>query len=74
MQDLLIDIKTMPKAFGGYHLLLVITCNQTNFTIAVSLRDRQTQTSAQALICRVIYVFGPLKPLNLHQQLYKQFL
>ena len=59
MQDLLIDIKTMPKAFGGYHLLLVITCNQTNFTIAVSLRDRQTQTSAQALICRVIYVFGP---------------
>ena len=42
MQDLLIDIKTMPQAFGGYHLLLVITCDQTNFTIAVPLRDRQT--------------------------------
>ena len=27
MQDLSIDIKTMPQAFGGYHLLLVITCN-----------------------------------------------
>ena len=40
MQDLSIDIKTMPQAFGGYHLLLVITCNQTNFTIAVPLRDR----------------------------------
>ena len=40
MQDLLIDIKTMPQAFRGYHLLLVITCNQTNFTIAVPLRDR----------------------------------
>ena len=39
MQDLLIDIKTMPQAFGGYHLLLVITCDQTNFTIAVPLRD-----------------------------------
>ena len=39
MQDLLIDIKTMPQAFGGYHLLLVITCNQANFTIAVPLRD-----------------------------------
>ena len=37
MQDLLIDIKTMPQAFGGYHLLLVITCDQTNFTIAVPL-------------------------------------
>ena len=24
MQDLLIDIKTMPQAFRGYHLLLVI--------------------------------------------------
>ena len=50
MQDLLKDIKTMPQAFGGYHLLLVITCDQTNFTIAVSLRDRQTQTVAKALI------------------------
>ena len=59
MQDLLIDIKTMPQAFSGYHLLLVITCNQTNFTIAVPLRDRQTQTIAEALIYRVIYLFGP---------------
>ena len=50
MQDLSIDIKTMPQAFGGYHLLLVITCNQTNFNIAVPLRDRQTQTIAEALI------------------------
>ena len=47
------------QAFGGYHLLLVITCNQMNFTIAVPLRDRQTQTIAEALIYRVIYLFGP---------------
>ena len=59
MQDLLIDIKTMPQAFGGYDLLLVITCDQTNFTIAVPLRDRQIQTIAEALIYRVIYLFGP---------------
>ena len=56
MQDLSIDIKTMPQAFGGYHLLLVITCNQTNFMIAVPLRDR---TVAEALIYRVIYLFRP---------------
>ena len=61
MQDLLIDIKTMPQEFGGYHLLLVITCDQTNFTIAVPLRDRQIQTIAEALIYRVIYLFGPLR-------------
>ena len=59
MQDLSIDIKTVPQAFGGYHLLQVITCDQTNFTIAVPLRDRQTQTIAEALIYRVIYLFGP---------------
>ena len=57
MQDLLIDIKTMPQAFGGYHLLLVITCDQTNFMIAVPLRDRTAQTIAEALIYRVIYIW-----------------
>ena len=59
MQDLSIDIKTMPQAFGGYHLLLVITCNQANFTIAVPLRDQTAQTVAEALIYRVLYLFGP---------------
>ena len=59
MQDLSIDIKTMPQAFGGYHLLLVILYDQMNFTIAVPLRDRQTQIIAEALIYRVIYLFSP---------------
>ena len=49
----------MPQAFGGYHLLLVITCDQTNFTIAMPLRDRQTKTVAEALIYQVIYLFSP---------------
>ena len=61
MQDLSIDIKTMPQAFGGYHLLLVITCDQKNFTIEVPLRDQQTQTIAEALIYRVIYLFSPTR-------------
>ena len=43
MQDLSIDIKTMPQVFGRYHLLLVINCHQMNFTIAVPLRDGQTK-------------------------------
>ena len=38
---------------------LIITCDQTNFTIAVFLRNRQTQTITEALIYRVIYLFGP---------------
>ena len=44
VQDLSIDIKMMPQAFGGYHSVSVITCDQTNFTIAVPLRDRQTHS------------------------------
>ena len=58
MQDLSIDIKTMPQVFRGYHLLLVITCDQTNFTITVPLRDRTAQMVVEALIYRVIYLFG----------------
>ena len=61
MEDLSIDIKTMPQAFGGYHLLLVITCDQTNFTIAVPLQDRTAQMVVEALIYRVIYLFGLLR-------------
>ena len=61
MQDLSNDIKMMSQSFGGYHLLLVITCDQTNFTTAVPLRDRQTQTVAKAVTYQVIYLFGPPK-------------
>ena len=57
MQDLLIDIKTMSQAVEGCHLLLVITCDQTNFRIAVPLRDQTAQMIAEALIYRVIYLF-----------------
>ena len=62
----------MPQAFRGYHLLLVITCDQTNFTIAVPLRDRTAQTIVEALIYRVIYLFGPPRQ-NFYQPLYKLY-
>ena len=67
MQNLSIDIKTMPQAFRGYHLLLVITCDQTNFTITVPLRDRTAQTVAEALIYRVIYLFGLPRQILCHE-------
>ena len=46
MQDLSIDIKHMPTAFGGYQYLLVITSDQTNFTIVTPLRSRDAQNSS----------------------------
>ena len=59
MQDLSLDIKHMPIAFGGYQYLLVITCDQTNFTIVTPLRSRDAQSVAEALMHRVIYLFRP---------------
>ena len=76
MQDLSIDIKTMLQAFRGYHLLLVITCDQTNFTIAIPLRDQTAQMVAEALIFRVIYLFGPPRQIlcnDFVHPLYKQY-
>ena len=61
MQALSIDIKSMPQAFGGYHLLLVITCDRTNFTIAVPLRDRTAQTVTEAYTELYIYLDHPDK-------------
>ena len=55
LQDLSIDIKHMPMAFSGYQYLLVITCDQTNFTIVSPLRSRDVQS---IVIYRVIYLFG----------------
>ena len=49
----------MPMAFGGYQYLLVITCDQTNFMVVTPLRSRDVQSVAEALIHRVIYLFGP---------------
>ena len=52
-------LKLCHKLLRGYHLLLVITCDQTNFTIAVPLRDQTAQMVAEVLIYRVIYLFTP---------------
>ena len=49
----------MLTAFGGYQYLLVIMCDQTNFTIVTPLRSRDAEIVAEALIYRVIYLFGP---------------
>ena len=49
----------MSTTFAGYQCLLVITCDQTNFTFFTPLRSRGAQSAAEALIYRVIYLFGP---------------
>ena len=55
MQDLSINTKHMHMAYGGYQYLLVITCDQTNFTILTPLRSRDVQSVAKALIYSHLY-------------------
>ena len=58
MTQLLADIKYMPKGFDNFKFLLIITCEYTNFVIAIPLKDTQARTIAEALIHRVITIFG----------------
>ena len=78
MQDLSINITHMLTAIGGYQYLLVIMCDQTNFTIVTPLRSRDAQTVAETLIYRVLYIsldhhnkLYVMKQQNLHHILYK---
>ena len=57
----------MSIAFEGYKYLLVITCDQTNFTIVTPLRRRNAQSVAEALRNRVIYLFGPPRQITCNE-------
>ena len=58
MTQLLADIKYMPKGFDNFKFLLIITWEYTNFVIAIPLKDTQARTIEEALIHRVITIFG----------------
>ena len=51
--------ETYANCFWWIQIPLVITCDQTNFTIVTTLRIRDAQSVAEALIYRVIHLFGP---------------
>ena len=60
LTGLLVNIhRFMQLLCNQYFEVLVITCDQTNFTIVTPLRSRDAQSVAEALIYRVIYLFGP---------------
>ena len=59
MESLACDIKYMPTVFGGYKFILMVTCEQTNFVIAVPMTDRTATHIAEAIITRVLSISGP---------------
>ena len=46
------------KDLTTFKFLLIVTCQYTNFVIAIPLKDTQARTIAEALIHRVITIFG----------------
>ena len=58
MSHISADIKFMPKGINGYAKMLVVTCEFTNFTVAIPLQQATAQSIAEALIHRVIAIFG----------------
>ena len=52
------DIKYMSKRFDNFKFLLIVTCKYTNFVIAIPQKDTKAGTIAEALIHRVITIFG----------------
>ena len=57
MSRLSADVKYIPVRIDGFRYLLVVTCEYTDFVIAISLKDIQAKTIAAALIHRVITIF-----------------
>ena len=57
----------MPKGFLNYEHLLIATCEKTNFVYAIPLKNKKTQTIADALIHRVFLLTGPPTKLSIDQ-------
>ena len=66
-ENVAIDLKSMPKGFLNYKHLLIATCEKTNFVYAIPLKNKKTQTIADALIHRVFLLTGPPTKLSIDQ-------
>ena len=53
------DIKHMPVSSKGYKFVLFVTCEVSNYAIAIPLIREDSLSIAEALLNRVVYQFGP---------------
>ena len=56
--ELHIDLKQMFPSTEGFQYLLVMACVQTRFVIALPIRKMDSLTVAEAVLQRVVFVFG----------------
>jgi hypothetical protein len=53
-----LDFKSMPPSPSGYRHIMVVTCSRTRFVVAVPLKTLDAPTICEALIQKVITLFG----------------
>ena len=59
MTRLSCDIKHMPVSSKGYKYILFVTCEVSNYTIAIPLFREDSLSIAEAILNKVVYPFGP---------------
>ena len=59
MSRLSCDIKYMPPSTEGYKFILFVTCEVSNYVIGIPLKQANSLTIAEAMLNRIVYVFGP---------------
>ena len=52
------DIKDMPQSDMGFKHILICTCESTNFTVGVAIKNTTSKAIFDALFARVICLFG----------------
>ena len=67
LEHLAVDIKYMPDGFDSFQLLIMVTCEQTNFVFAIPSKDRTARAISDALIHRVFAISGPRQYLSVNQ-------
>ena len=60
MENTSAGIKYMPQGYEDFKNLLVTKCIITNFVVGIPLTKRDAEVNVEALIHRIICVFGPL--------------
>ena len=66
-KNLAVNLKSMPKGFLSYKHLLIATCKKTNFVYTIPLKNKKTQTIADALIHRVFLLTETPTKLSIDQ-------
>jgi hypothetical protein len=61
MSRLSIDIKHMPETKTGYKYILLCTCEISDYVIGIPIPDQKAETIADAIMYKIVCVFGPPK-------------